>query len=308
MDRLRAIGVFVEVANAGSLSGAARQTGEPLTNVSRLLAQLEEHLGLTLIERTTRRMVLTAAGRDYLTTCRSVLDALNGAEQTLAGKSQELSGEISVTAPVGLGRLHVLPLVTAFLKTYPLISVRLIMADRIVDLMSEDIDVAVRVGRMKDSELRASRVGTLQLVTCAAPTYLAKLGTPSTVAAIAERDCITFADIPGGSRWVFASKKHGRHAVRVRSRFTVNTADAAVAAAIDGLGIVRVLSYQARAAIDGKLLVPILERFDDGVIPINVVYRPARQETARVRAFVRFLSDGLRATIGERASSKVQHQ
>lgn len=297
MDRLRAMGVFVAVASAGSLSGAARQLGEPLTNVSRLLSQLEEHLGLTLVERTTRRLVFTAAGRDYLKTCRRILEDLSNTEQALAGKSQELSGDISLTAPVGLGRLHVLPVVTEFLKAYPMINVRLAMADRIVDLMSEDVDVAVRVGRMKDSELRASRVGTLKLVTCAAPSYLEQLGTPSTVAAIAKHDCITFADMPGGSRWIFASKKHGRHVARVRSRLSVNTADAAVAAAVEGLGIVRVMSYQARAAIEAKLLVPILERFDDGIIPINVVYRSARQENARVREFVRFLGDGLRRTL-----------
>lgn len=294
------MGVFVAVANAGSLSGAARQLGEPLTNVSRLLSQLEEHLGLTLVERTTRRLVFTAAGRDYLKTCRRILDDLSATEQVLAGQSQALSGDISVTAPVGLGRIHVLPVVTAFLKSFPMINVRLVMADRIVDLMSEDVDVAVRVGRMKDSELRASRVGTLKLVTCAAPAYLEQRGAPSNVEAIAQHDCITFADLPGGVRWIFNSKKHGRHVARVRSRLNVNTADAAVAAAAEGLGIVRVMSYQARAAIDAKLLVPILERFDDGVIPINVVYRPARQENARVREFVRFLSDGLRETLASR--------
>lgn len=298
MDRLRAMSVFVAVANAGSLSGAARQLGEPLTNVSRLLSQLEDHLGLTLVERTTRRMVFTAAGREYLQTCRRILEDLSNIEQSLAGKSQELSGDISVTAPVGLGRLRVLPIVTDFLIRNPKINVRFVMADRIVDLLSEDVDVAVRVGRLKDSELRASRVGTLRLVACAAPDYLRRCGTPPNVATLAQHDCITFADMPGNFRWVFTSKKHGRQVARVRSRLNVNSADAAVAAAVEGIGIVRVLSYQARAAIEARQLVPVLERFDDAVIPINVVYRAARLDDARVREIVRFLSEGLRASIG----------
>lgn len=297
MDRLRAMGVFVAVANAGSLSGAARQLGEPLTNVSRLLSQLEDHLGLTLVERTTRRMIFTAAGREYLQTCRRILEDLSTTEQMLAGKSQELSGDISVTAPIGLGRLRVLPIVTDFLIRHPKINVRFVMADRIVDLLSEDVDVAVRVGRMKDSELRASRVGTLKLVACAAPDYLDRCGTPSNVAALAQHDCITFADMPGGVRWIFTSKKHGRQVARVRSRLNVNLADAAVAAAVEGIGIVRVLSYQARAAIEANQLVPVLERFEDAVIPINVVYRAARLEDARVRELVRHLTDGLRASL-----------
>lgn len=298
MDRLRAMSVFVAVANAGSLSGAARQLGEPLTNVSRLLAQLEDHIGLTLVERTTRRMVFTAAGREYLQTCRRILEDLSNIEQSLAGKSQELSGDISVTAPVGLGRLRVLPIVMDFLNGNPKINVRFVMADRIVDLLSEDVDVAVRVGRMKDSELRASRVGTLKLVACAAPNYLARCGTPSNVAALAQHECITFADMPGSFRWVFTSKKHGRQVARVRSRLNVNSADAAVAAAVEGIGIVRVLSYQARAAIEARQLVPVLERFEDAVIPINVVYRAARLDDARVRELVSVLAEGLRASLG----------
>ncbi len=297
MDRLRAMDVFVAVANAGSLSGAARQLGEPLTNVSRLLSQLEEHLGLTLVERTTRRMVFTAAGREYLHICRRTLEELSNIEQSLAGKSQELSGNISVTAPVGLGRLRVLPIVTDFLISNPKLNVRFLMADRIVDLLSEDVDVAVRVGRLKDSELRASRVGTLKLVACAAPEYLKRCGTPSNVSALTQHDCITFADLPGSFRWIFTSKKHGRQVARVRSRLNVNSADAAVAAAVDGVGIARVLSYQAQAAIEASKLVPVLERYEDAAIPINVVYRAARMEDARVRAFVSVLAEGLRTAM-----------
>lgn len=297
MDRLRAMSVFVAIANAGSLSAAARQLGEPLTNVSRLLSQLERNLGLTLVERTTRRLVLTVAGREYLKACRRILEDLNSTEEALVGSANELSGEIAITAPVGLGSLHVLPIVTQFLKSNPKTQVRLTLVDRVVDLMTEETDVAVRVGKMKDSELRASRVGTLRLVVCAAPDYLERHGTPTTVSALARHDCITFAELPGGSRWIFSSKRNGRQVARVRSRLNVNTADAAVAAAVEGIGVVRVLSYQAQAAIEAKLLVPVLERFEDGAIPVNIVYRPPRLENARVRKLVEFLGHALRARL-----------
>jgi DNA-binding transcriptional LysR family regulator len=292
--------VFVAIADAGSLSAAARQLGEPLTNVSRLLAQLEKNLGLTLVERTTRRLAITAAGRQYLKTCRRILEDLNSTEQALVGSANELSGEIAITAPVGLGRLHVLPIVTEFLKSNPAIHVRLTLLDRIVDLMTEEADVAVRVGRMKDSELRASRVGALRLVVCAAPDYLERHGIPPTVSALSKHDCVTFAELPGGSRWIFTSKRSGRHVARVRSRLNVNTADAAVAAAIEGIGIVRVLSYQAQAAIEAKLLLPVLERFEDGAIPVNLVYRPPRLEHARIRKLVSFLGQELRLRLERR--------
>lgn len=300
MDRLRAISVFVAIANAGSLSGAARSLDEPLTNISRLLAQLEDHLGLTLVERTTRRMALTAAGRDYLKACRRILDDLQNAENAFAGLSNEFSGDIAVTAPVGLGRLHVLPVVTAFLAAHPQINVRFLLADNIIDLMAEEIDVAVRVGKLRDSELRASRIGTLRMVACAAPRYLEQHGTPTNIAALADHDCVTFDELPGGTRWVFNSKRYGRNAARVQSRLSVNTADAAVAAATSGVGIARVLSYQAQAAIDSKQVVPILQRFDDDQIPVNLVYRPTRTEYSRVREFVRFSSTMLRAELRTR--------
>ncbi|MDX2308920.1 MAG: LysR family transcriptional regulator [Hyphomicrobium sp.] len=289
--------VFIAVANAGSLSAAARSLGEPLTNVSRLLAQIEEHLGVTLVERTTRRLALTAAGRDYLGTCRRILEDLNTAEALLAGQSSALSGGLSVTAPVGLGRRHVLPVVTDFLAAYPEINVRLVLLDRIVDLMGEDVDVAIRVGKMKDSQLLASGVGTLKLVTCAAPAYLARRGAPHTVDAIAGHDCITFGGLSGGTRWVFTSRRYGRQAIRVRSRLDVNAADAAVAAAVEGVGIARVLSYQAEDALRSRALVPVLQRFDDGAIPVSLVHRPARASTSIVREFVRFASAKLRARL-----------
>ena len=295
MDRFRAMHVFVAVAEAGSLSAAARRLREPLTNVSRLLSQLEAHVACTLIDRTTRRMMLTDAGRDYLKTCRQVLEELERAESRIAGQSTELSGELAITAPVSFGRLHVLPMIAAFLDAYPRINARLLLIDRIVDLIEEGIDIAIRIGELPDSGLVAMRVGTLKFSVCASPNYLAQHGVPASIADITERDCVTFSGMAGGSRWIFKSKRYGRKAVKVRSRLSVNNAEAAVEAAVAGVGITRVLSYQARSALDAGLLKPILERFEDTPIPVHLVYRPTRSDNPRVREFVRFAAERLRA-------------
>ncbi|MBN8909197.1 MAG: LysR family transcriptional regulator, partial [Rhodospirillales bacterium] len=274
--------VFVAVVEAGSLSPAARRLREPLTNVSRLLSQLEAHVACTLIERTTRRMMLTDAGRDYLKTCRQVLEELERAESRIAGQSTELSGELAITAPVSFGRLHVLPMIAAFLDAYPRINARLLLIDRIVDLIEEGIDIAIRIGELPDSGLVAMRVGTLKFSVCASPNYLAQHGVPASIADVTERDCVTFSGMAGGSRWIFKSKRYGRKAVKVRSR-------------LSGVGITRVLSYQARSALDAGLLKPILERFEDTLIPVHLVYRPTRSDNPRVREFVRFAAERLRA-------------
>lgn len=295
MDRFRAMNIFVAVVEAGNLSAAARRLREPLTNVSRLLSQLEAHVACTLIDRTTRRMMLTNAGRDYLKTCRQVLRELEYAESRIAGQSTELSGEIAITAPVSFGRLHVLPMIAEFLNAYPRIDARLRLMDRVVDLMEEGIDVAIRIGELPDSGLMAMRVGTLRFMTCASPNYLVRCGLPTSVMEIAERDCVTFDGMPGGSRWSFKSKRHGRKTVKVRSRLSVDNAEAAVEAAVAGVGITRVLSYQARCALDAGLLQQILGRFDDTSIPIHLVYRPTRSDSPRVREFVQFAAERLRA-------------
>jgi DNA-binding transcriptional LysR family regulator len=293
---------FIAVADAGSLSAAARRLGTPLANISRLLSQLEGELDCVLIERTTRRMALTAAGRDYLDASRRVIESLEASESRIAGQSEQLAGAIAITAPVSFGRLQIVPLVAEFLSTHTRLDVRLLLTDRNIDLVEEDIDVAVRIGELRDSGLLALRVGSLRLVACAAPNLLKGKAIPSAPSDLSERPCITFSGLmQGGSRWVFRSKRHGRQAVRVHPRLNVNTAEAAVDAAIAGVGIVRVLSYQAQAAIKAGHLVPLLQHFDDTPIPIHLVYRATRSDTPRVRRFVEFAAARLRQRYQPRA-------
>lgn len=294
MDQLRAMTVFVEVNEAGSLSAAARKLGEPLTNISRALSQLETHLGAVLLDRSTRRMALTEAGSAYLKTCTQVIGTLEAAEKSIVGQSAELSGELFVTAPVQFGRLHVLPLVTEFLDKYPRISARVLLLDRVVDLLEEGIDVALRIGELADSTMLATRVAELHLVTCASPDYLKKRGIPKEPSALSRHDCVTFSGRSGGQRWVFKSRRNGRKSVRVKSRLSVNTADAAVEAAVAGIGITRVLSYQAQSALKKGHLQKVLQQFEDISIPAHLLYRPAHSANPRVRAFVKFAGQRIR--------------
>jgi len=294
MDRFRAMTAFATVAEAGSLSAAARRLAMPLTTVSRHLAWLEEHVGTALITRTTRHMALTKAGRTYLDVCRRVLEDLDGVESQLAGRGDELAGDFIVTAPIVFGRLHVLPIVQQFLTDNVRVNCRLILSDRNVDLAKDGVDVAIRIGALPDSSLIAAKVGTLRLLTCAAASYLKKRDVPDTPADLDDHDCIAFSNIAGGIQWNFRSALYGRHAVRLRPRLEVNTAEAAIDAAVAGLGITRVLSYQADAALRKGRLRKILDDYDDVAIPVQIVHRAVRLPKPQVGAFIPIVSDALR--------------
>lgn len=293
MDRLEAMRVFIAVADAGSLSAAARRLGAPLTTVSRKIMALEEHVGVRLITRTTRHLALTEPGRRYLETCRRVIADLDEAEQGLLGEHSALRGELALTAPVVFGRLHVLPVVTAFLRAFPQVDVRLLLLDRNVDLIEEGQDVAVRIGELPDSSLIATRVGAVRQIVCASPAYLEARGMPQAPEDLAHHDCITFTVVAQPDRWSFAGPRGDRR-VPVHSRLVVNTAEAAVDAAVAGLGITRVVSYQAARPVAEGALRLLLEDFAPPAIPVSLLHREARLPPARVRSFVTFAATRLR--------------
>ncbi len=211
MDRLRAMQIFTAVAEAGSLSAASREMGVPLTTVSRQLAELEKHVGTPLIVRTTRQLALTDAGRDYLETCRNLLSELEAAEARLAGKDDAPSGELVLTAPVVFGRLHVLPVVLEYLRRYPDVSVKMVLADCVIDLVDESIDVGIRIGALPDSAMIARQAGTVRYVVCASPAYLQARGEPASPRDLSKHDCIVFSGLETGGRWL---PRVGQHAAR----------------------------------------------------------------------------------------------
>jgi DNA-binding transcriptional LysR family regulator len=293
MDRLDAMRLFVAVGDAGSLSAAGRLLKVPLPTVSRKLAQLEEHLGVRLVVRTTRKFVLTEPGRTYLESCRRLLGEIETAERLAAGEYEAPRGRLYITAPIVFGRLHVLPVALAFMKAYPDVELRLSLVDRIVDMIDEGIDVALRIAHLADSSLIAARVGAVKLVTCAAPPYLKTNGTPRTPSELISHHCIASANLSATDRWAYRVEGEERLAA-IRSRLAVTTAEAAIDAAVAGIGITRVLSYQAAAAIKAGRLKLILRSFELPEIPVSLVHPEARLAPPKVRAFLDFAAPRLR--------------
>lgn len=293
MDRLEAMSLFVAAVEAGSLSAAGRRFGIPLATVSRKVSDLERHLKTRLLNRSTRQLTLTDAGHAYLAACRRILDEVGEAERSAAGEYIAPTGELIITAPIVFGRLHVLPVVTGFLAAYPDVAIRLMLADRITQLSEEHIDLAVRIGELPDSSLVATRVGSIRRVVCASPAYLAEHGTPETPKDLAAHSCITFEGLTAPAAWTFATGKT-ELAVPIGSRLRVNTAEAAVDAAVAGAGMARVLSYQVTAAVRAGTLRAVLQAFEPQPWPVSLVHAGQGLLPVKLRAFLDFAAPRLK--------------
>lgn len=299
---------FVAAVDEGSLAGAARRLGRSPAAVTRAVAQLERRTGTRLLHRTTRVVRLTEAGERYAATCRRVLTELEEAELLAAGERSAPRGVLAVTAPAFFGRLYVRPLVDAFLHTYPAVQVRLLLLDRIVNLVDEGVDVAVRIGHLPDSSLIAARIGEMRRVTCASPAYLARHKPIREPADLAAHNCIAVGQITGSEAWSFASDGKGGalRPTRVHSRLAVNSAEAAVASAIEGGGVICGFLYQVERELCQGSLALVLERFEPSPSPVHIVYPEARLSAAKARAFVGFAVPKLKSEltrIGRRAAS-----
>lgn len=292
MDRIEAMAVFVAAADEGSLSAAGRRLQMPLPSVSRKLADLEAHLGVRLMTRSTRQLTLTDAGRDYLAASREILDRVAEAERTAIGGSMNPRGELVVAAPLMFGRDHVLPIVTELLSRSDDMSVRLVLSDTNANLLEENIDVAVRIGSLPDSGLTARQVGKITRVVCASPAYLEKHGTPKTPSDLRNHQCVTFAGLSSSQAWSFTDSK-GTTRVPIRSRLIVNTADTAVAAATNGLGITRVLCYQAASQFAQNSLVRLLREYEPAPSPVNLLYAHQGRLPAKTRCFLALATERL---------------
>lgn len=293
MDRLATIAAFVEVAERGSFADAARRLHRSPTAVTRAIAELETRLGVRLLSRTTRAVGLTTAGQGFLAGARRVLADVDEIERSAAGQGNAPRGELVVTAPILFGRLHVAPMVTAFLAQYPDVTARLVLLDRPIDLVTEGIDTAIRIGALTDSSAIATRVGDLRRIVVAAPSYLERRCTPSSIRDLAEHTLISFTGIAGVDRWQFVEPS-GEVAVRIAPRLTVSTAEAAIDAAVSGFGITRVLSYQAADSLAAGLLVRLLAQHDLDDLPVHVLYPGGRHAAPKLRAFLDFAVPRLR--------------
>ncbi|WP_294124194.1 LysR family transcriptional regulator [Sphingomonas sp.] len=296
MDRFEAMRTVLAAVDGGSLSAASRSLGLPLATVSRRVSDLEARLGAQLLVRTSRRLQVTEEGAAYVAAARRILDDLDDAERTVSGEYRVPRGKLVVTAPIMFGKLHVAPVVHEFLAAYPDVGVRLILLDGVVDLVEAHIDVAVRIGHLPDSTLIARRLGDLRWLFCASPDYLDRNCRPDHPSAIADHECIAFEGLQQYREWPFVENGQTR-SVAIQPRFSVNTADAVVAAAVAGLGVARVMCYQAAEAMAAGSILPLLPNFWPPAMPAHLVFAQRQQQPLKLRAFLDFvtprLSEGL---------------
>lgn len=286
-DRLETMSIFVRVVEAGSLTVGAQALRMPIATVSRRISELEDKLGAELLLRSPRGLTLTDTGRTYLAACRRILEDVSEAERTASGEFTTPRGVLTMTAPIVFGRLHVLPAVNAFLRVFPDVDVHLELTDRPVNLHEEHLDLAVRIGTLADSAFIARKVGEVRPIVCASPSYLQERGMPQTPKDLSDLDAITFQHLMSPQDWRFGSGRYEK-TFPVHSRLIVNTAEAAIDAAIDGLGFTRVLSYQAAAAIKAARLVPLLQDFEPDPWPVHFLYEPRALVPQKLRAFLDF--------------------
>jgi DNA-binding transcriptional LysR family regulator len=298
MDRLESMSILVAAVEAGSLSAAARRLGTPLATVSRKVSDLEAHLKTRLLNRSSRKLTLTDAGRSYLDACKRILEDVGEAERAASGEYRAPKGDLIVTAPIVFGRLHVLPVAMEFLKAYPDVDIRLVLADRVINLLEDPVDLAVRIGELPDSSLVATRIGSIRRVVCGSPAYFAERGTPKHPGELGMHDCITFEGLSPPDSWVFTTAEAS---ILVRSRLVVNTAEAAIDAAIAGVGITRVLSYQIANAMQTGALGVILEKFEAVPSPVSLVHAGQRRLPLKLRAFLDFAAPRLKARLSQGA-------
>jgi DNA-binding transcriptional LysR family regulator len=289
---------FIAAVEAGSFSAAGRQLNVPLPTVSRKIADLEAHLNTQLLVRSTRRLALTEAGVSYLAACKRILDQVNEAESRAAGEHNVPRGGLTVTAPIVFGRLYVVPVVTEFLAKFPQINVYLTLSDRTLDLVDEHIDLAVRSGTLSDTTLVATKVGEIRRVVCGSPAYFSTHGTPKTLDDLAEHMCVTYTALASGMTWVF-NPQDGKptRGVRPLCRLKINTAEAAIDAAIAGVGITNVLSYQiVKPVSEGKLSL-ILQDFEPEPTPVHIIHARQALLPLKMRLFVDFAVSRLRNSL-----------
>jgi DNA-binding transcriptional LysR family regulator len=296
MEQFAALTTFVQVADAGSLSGAARATATSLTSVSRQLSALEGHFGTQLIKRTTRRLALTEAGQILYGRAKAILAELGEVERALSMGKAEPTGRLRMSSPSLIGRLLVAPLLPEFLRLHPALSVDLMLADRAVDMIEEDIHIALRVGRLPDSQLVTRKLADIQMIVCAAPAYLERRGTPGTPDELKAHDCLVFSDAAGASSWRFRTSAGTECKIPISAKLWINGLDALVAAAREAVGIVRVPSWQVRDDLARGRLTRILKPYEPPPAPLHLLFEASRLAAPKTRIFADYLTAQWRAS------------
>lgn len=294
MDRFQALETFIAVAESGAFNGAAQRLGQSPPAVTRIIAQLEARLGVTLFLRTTRQVRLSESGERFLSDARRVLSELRDAEASVTGSHGRPRGVLRITAPVLFGRYYITPILTEMLDLYPEMRVHALLLDRVVNLAEEGLDIAIRIGVPEDSSLSAIRVGAVRPIVFAAPDYLARHGTPTVPSDLTHHHIIQAGNTENAASWLF-QKDGDRLAVRVSPRLTVNDNQAVLDVVRAGKGIGRLLSYQIAPALESGVVVPVLEDVAAPGLPIHILHGEGHRTSAKLRVAADLLRDRLRA-------------
>ena len=292
MDRQHALEIFIAVADTGSFAAAARQLRISPTAVTRAVAFLEDRIGVSLFNRTTRSVTITEPGRLYLQTVRRALQEMDEAEKAAAGETAIARGHLTLTAPVAFGRMHLAPVLAAFLREHRQVTATLLLLDRVTHLIEEGIDVAARIASLPDSATIVRRVGEVGRVLVASPDYLARAGTPTQPEDLKQHDMVAFTGLLPNREWRFAQE--GRSiSIAIEPRLTINDAAAAIDLAEQGGGITLALSYMVASRLRQGTLRRVLEPFEPPAVPVQLCYPDTRIVPTRLRAFIDFAAPRL---------------
>jgi len=299
VDRLEAMSIVLLTVEKGSLTAAAKALNMPLPTVSRKVSELEEYLGIKLLQRSTRRLTLTEAGETYVSGVKRIMEEIDEVERAASGEYTTPRGELVLTASVMFGEIYIIPIVAEFLAAYPDINVRLLLSDRNLHLYDDHVDMAVRLGKLPDSNMIATRVGAMDTIIVATPDILASHGTPKHPRDLETLPCVIFAG-PSHTSWVFKDPETSRpFDVNISARLSVTTAHGAAQAALRGMGFTRLFRYHVTEALRTGDLVEVLQEFEFEAVPVHLVHAAHGLLPQKMRVFLDFAADRLRAVLGK---------
>lgn len=294
MDRFTEMQVFVAVAECEGFAAGARKLKISPPAATRAVADLEHRLGVKLFNRTTRYVRVTDAGQRYLDDAKRILAQVAEADEAAIGINAAPRGHLVITAPVLFGRMYVMPGVVDYLQKYPDTEISAMFVDRVVNLLEEGVDVALRIGELSDSSFKALKVGSVRRVVCASPAYIEKHGLPLHPDDLSQHQIVVATNLGPHVEWRFNEKNQVK-AVRLKPRLTVTSNDAAIEAAVEGLGITRLISYQIAPELAAGKLKIILSEFESPPLPIHILHREGRNASTKIRAFIDLIAERLRA-------------
>ncbi len=296
MDKLHAIAAFIKIVDTGSITAAANALDVSQPAMVRTLAALERDLGVRLLNRTTRRMSLTDEGRDYYERSRQIMAAVDEAQQSLSARRASPRGRLRIASSVPFGRMFVAPVVSAFLAEHPEVNIELLLLDRIVDLVEEGMDIAIRVAKLPDSSMIAHPLGEARRIVVASRKFLKSVGEPRTPADLKGHPCVSYTSLVSPGQWTFGAGRKQLQ-VSVKSMLITNQIDAAALACVEGRGFGRFFDYHVIDQIRVGKLVRVLEKFEGDPIPASIVYPSSRNQSPNVRSFVDFALPRLRRSL-----------